>query len=54
LAAALQIQAGAAQIDVQGLTGRLSLDPERRVRRELEGGAMHNGQARVLPAPAAN
>jgi outer membrane PBP1 activator LpoA protein len=54
LAAALQVQAGATQIDVQGLTGRLSLDPERRVRRELEWGAMHNGQARVLPAPAAN
>ena len=54
LAAALHTQAGATQIDVQGLTGRLSLDTERRVRRELEWGAMHNGQARVLPAPAAN
>jgi len=54
LAAALHTQAGATQIDVQGLTGRLSLDTERRVRRELEWGAMHNGQARVLPAAAAN
>ncbi|HSY08309.1 MAG TPA: penicillin-binding protein activator [Steroidobacteraceae bacterium] len=54
LAAALHAQAGATQVDVQGLTGRLSLDAERRVHRELEWGAMHNGQARVLPAPGGN
>ena len=50
LAAALHGQADATRLDVQGLTGRLSLDAERRVHRELEWGAMHNGQARVLPA----
>lgn len=54
LAATLHAQAGAAQLDVQGLTGRLSLDAERRVQRELVWGALHNGQARVLPASAAN
>lgn len=54
LAAALHAQAGATQVDVQGLTGRLSIDAERRVHRELEWGAMHNGQPRVLAAPAGN
>ena len=54
LAAALHAQAGATQLDVPGLTGRLSLDAERRVHRELEWGAMHNGQAHLLPPAAAN
>jgi uncharacterized protein len=54
LAAALQAQPGAPELDVQGLTGRLSLDADHRVRRELEWGVLHNGQARVLPAPAGN
>lgn len=54
LAATLHAQAGATQLDVQGLTGRLSLDAERRVQRELVWGALHNGQARVLPPSAAN
>jgi len=54
LAAALHAQPGATQLDVQGLTGRLSLDAERRVHRELVWGTIHNGQARVLPAPLAN
>jgi hypothetical protein len=50
LAAALHTQRGATQVDVQGLTGRLSLDAERRVQRELVWGSMHNGQPRALPA----
>jgi outer membrane PBP1 activator LpoA protein len=54
LAAALHAQAGGSALDVQGLTGRLSLDAERRVHRELEWGAVHNGQPHVLAAPAAN
>jgi len=49
LAAALHAQGGATQVDVQGLTGRLSLDAERRVHRELVWGSMHNGQPRALP-----
>jgi uncharacterized protein len=52
LAAALHAQAGATQVDVQGLTGRLTLDAERRVHRELVWGSMHNGQPRPLPATA--
>ncbi len=53
LAAALQ-GAPATQLDVQGLTGRLSLDAERRVHRELEWGAIHNGQAHIVPASPSN
>jgi hypothetical protein len=54
LAAALHAQPGAAQLDVQGLTGHLSLDAERRVHRELVWGTLHNGQPHVLPAAPAN
>jgi hypothetical protein len=53
LAAALHAQGGIAQLDVQGLTGRLTLDAERRVHRELVWGSIHNGQPRVI-APTAN
>jgi outer membrane PBP1 activator LpoA protein len=53
LAAALHAQRGATQVDVAGLTGRLSFDAERRVHRELVWGVMHNGQPRAL-AEAAN
>ena len=52
LAAALHSQGGTAQLDVQGLTGRLTLDSERRVHRDLVWGSIHNGQPRVLPPPA--
>lgn len=54
LAAALQPQAAPTPLDVQGLSGRLSLDPEHRVHRELEWGEIHNGQAHLLPAAASN
>jgi uncharacterized protein len=53
LAAALHAQGGATQLDVQGLTGRLSLDAQRRVQRELVWGSMHNGQPRALTAALA-
>ena len=54
VAAALHTQGGISQLNVQGLTGRLSLDAERRVHRELVWGTIHNGQSHVPPAPAAN
>jgi hypothetical protein len=52
LAAALQGEPGTTQLDVQGLTGRLSLDAQHRVHRELEWGEIHNGQAHVVPVSA--
>jgi outer membrane PBP1 activator LpoA protein len=41
-----------APINVEGLTGRLSLDAERHVRRELDWAQMQKGQPRPLPPPA--
>jgi outer membrane PBP1 activator LpoA protein len=52
LAQALRQAGGANDIAVAGLTGRLSLDPERRVRRELDWAQLHDGELRLLPAPA--
>jgi uncharacterized protein len=46
-------------IQIEGLTGRLTLDPDHRVHRELEWAQIHNGEIRLLPtaegaaAPAA-
>ncbi|HTL19986.1 MAG TPA: penicillin-binding protein activator [Steroidobacteraceae bacterium] len=37
-------------ISVAGLTGRLSLDPQRHVRRELGWAQLHDGELRLLPA----
>jgi outer membrane PBP1 activator LpoA protein len=48
LAMALRAATGSVQID--GLTGRLTLDSEHRVQRNLAWVQMHNGEARVLPA----
>jgi len=42
--------AGAGTLNVAGMTGRLTLDPERRVRRELEWAQMRDGQPRVEPS----
>ncbi len=53
LAQALRRRGAAASLDVEGLTGRLSLDPERRVRREIAWAQLHNGELRLLPAPGA-
>lgn len=44
---------GATNIQVDGLTGRLSLDPDRRIHRELNWAQIHNGEIRILPAPGA-
>ncbi len=52
LAQALEHHGVAGNVNIDGLTGRLSLDPERRVKRELNWAQLHNGELRVL-APAA-
>jgi len=36
-------------INVAGLTGRLSLDAQRHVRRELGWAQLHDGEVRLLP-----
>jgi len=41
-----------ANVNVDGLTGRLTLDPERRIHRELEWARLHNGQTRPLTVAA--
>ena len=52
LALALRDRGVSANIDLQGLTGRLNLDTERRVRRELAWAQLHNGEIHILPAAA--
>jgi outer membrane PBP1 activator LpoA protein len=52
LAQALPHRGVAGSINVEGLTGRLSLDADRRVRRELGWAQVHNGELRLLPAAA--
>ena len=52
LAAALQGRGASGGFQVDGLTGKLTLDPDRRVRRELGWAQIHNGDIRVLPPPA--
>ncbi|MBS0421917.1 MAG: penicillin-binding protein activator [Proteobacteria bacterium] len=51
LAAALH--SGATNIQVDGLTGRLTLDPDRRVHRDLGWAQIHNGEIKMLPAAGA-
>jgi outer membrane PBP1 activator LpoA protein len=41
---------GSASVSVAGLTGRLSLDGQRHVRRELGWAQLHDGELRLLPA----
>ena len=52
LAQALPHHGAASSVSVEGLTGRLSLDTERRVRRELGWAQVHNGELRLLPPGA--
>ena len=47
------LHGGATNIQVDGLTGRLTLDPDRRIHRELGWAQIHNGEIKILPAPAA-
>ena len=49
LAQALHQAGATAAVNVEGLTGRLSVDGERRVRRELGWAQLHNGELRLLP-----
>jgi outer membrane PBP1 activator LpoA protein len=51
LAAALR--AGGTNVNVDGLTGRLTIDAERRVHRELAWAQLHNGQTKPLAVAAA-
>jgi outer membrane PBP1 activator LpoA protein len=52
LAQALRHSGVAGNVSVVGLTGRLSVDEERRVRREIGWAQLHDGELRVLPAAA--
>ena len=52
LAQALPHHGVAGSVSVEGLTGRLSLDADHRVRREIGWAQVHNGELRLLPAAA--
>ncbi len=51
LAVALRERAVANAINIDGLTGRLSLDGERRVHRDLSWAQIHDGEIRILQPP---
>jgi uncharacterized protein len=51
VAAALRSSTSSVQLD--GLTGRLSVDPDHRIHRELGWAQIHNGEIRLLPGPTA-
>jgi uncharacterized protein len=50
---AAALQSGANNIQVEGLTGRLTLDPDHRIHRELAWAQIHNGEIKMLPATGA-
>ena len=50
---ATALHSGATNIQVDGLTGRLTLDPDHRVHRELGWAQIHNGEVKMLPAAGA-
>ncbi len=52
LAQALRRPPPSGGISVSGLTGRLSIDEERRVHREIGWAQLHDGELRLLPADA--
>jgi outer membrane PBP1 activator LpoA protein len=52
LAQALRYVGMSGTISVEGLTGRLSLDPDRRVHREIGWAQLHEGELKLLPAAA--
>jgi len=54
LAQALRRRGPTSNVSVDGLTGHLSLDGERRVRREMGWAQLHNGELHLLPPPAPN
>jgi uncharacterized protein len=47
------LRASGTNVNVDGLTGRLTIDAERRVQRELAWAQLHNGQTRPLAVAAA-
>jgi outer membrane PBP1 activator LpoA protein len=49
LTAALRAQGVSGNVNVDGLTGRLTIDPDRRVKRELAWAQLHNGVTRPVP-----
>ncbi|HEY6482847.1 MAG TPA: penicillin-binding protein activator [Steroidobacteraceae bacterium] len=51
LAMALLAGDAAGELHVDGLTGKLTLDQDHRVHRELEWAQIHNGELRLLPSP---
>ncbi|HEY1284094.1 MAG TPA: penicillin-binding protein activator [Steroidobacteraceae bacterium] len=53
LAVALRAAGVSGGVNVDGLTGRLTLDADRRVRRELTWAQLHNGQTRQITIVAA-
>lgn len=53
VAMALRSQSANGTINVDGITGRLSVDPERRIKRELSWAQLHNGATRPVPVAAA-
>jgi uncharacterized protein len=55
LAVALRDRGAANNINIEGLTGRLSLDADRRIHRDLNWAQIHDGEVRLLqpPTPAA-
>jgi len=52
LTQALEHRGVAGNINVDGLTGRLTLDSDRRVHREMGWAQLHNGELRMLPTAA--
>jgi len=50
---ATSLHSGATSLQVDGLTGHLTLDPDHRVHRELSFAQIHNGEIKMLPAPGA-
>jgi uncharacterized protein len=52
LAVALRERGVSNNISIEGLTGRLSVDAERRVHRDLNWAQIHDGEVRVLQSPA--
>lgn len=46
---ALALRSGPAAVQLDGLTGRLTLDSEHRVHRDLNWAQLHNGEIRLLP-----
>ena len=53
LAAALREQHGVSSaVNIEGLTGRLNIDADRRVHRDLNWAQMHDGEVKLLQPPA--